>query len=68
MPMNLLRVFVCVCMAAGFVIAVLLFPSILYLTNLEEAFELFPVSFAIALLISVLLYRCIAPKNGTKKK
>ena len=67
LPMNPLRIVVCVCMIVGFVMAILLFPSILHLTHLEVAFAQFPVIFVITLVISIILYVCIA-QNGWKKK
>ena len=66
-PLNPLRVVVCICMMAGFVIAVAFFPSILHLSNLDVAFEQFPIIFAIALIITIILYVCIAQKGWKKK-
>lgn len=67
LPMNPLRIMVCVCMIVGFVMAVLLFPSILHLNHLEIAFVQFPVIFVITLVISIILYVCIAQKGWKKK-
>lgn len=59
-PMNPLRIFVCICMVAGFFFAVIMFPSLLHLTQLAQVPSQFPSAFLFALLISVALYRLIA--------
>ena len=65
-PLNLLRVIVCVCMVVGFAAAVALFPGLLHLTQLEAVPSLFPLTFVIALLVSIILYVLFA--NGRKPK
>ncbi len=65
-PLNLLRVIVCVCMVVGFAAAVVLFPGLLHLTQLEAVPSLFPLTFVIALLVSIILYVLFA--NGRKPK
>ena len=65
-PLNLLRVIVCVCMVVGFAAAVALFPRLLHLTQLEAVPSLFPLTFVIALLVSIILYVLFA--NGRKPK
>ena len=65
-PLNFLRVIVCVCMVVGFAAAVALFPGLLHLTQLEAVPSLFPLTFVIALLVSIILYVLFA--NGRKPK